>query len=534
MIPWKEVNALYQIYPRSFMDANGDGVGDLRGVIDRLDYLKGTYESLGVDAIWLSPFFTSPMRDHGYDVSNYRDVDPLFGTLDDFRELLEKAHARDIRVMIDFVPNHSSDQHEWFQNALTGRDADKRDYYIWRDPAPGGGPPNNWLSLFGGSAWEYDETSGQYYLHSFLKEQPDLNWDNPVVREEMKNILRFWLDMGVDGFRADAVWCISKDPEFRDNPTNDGYEGDPSGHGAFIHRYSKQGPNLFKYLNELTLAVDEYEDRRIIFEYYADHQFGDIYEQFRPFYTDIDNSVGLPFNFEGIHQTWSANSFGEFLTKFQEIMEPGDVPIYCFGNHDQPRIATRYGEQQARLVALMELTLPGLPTIYNGDEIGMVDGEILPHQVQDPSSTEEMGGRDPQRTPMQWDDSPNAGFTTGEPWLPVASSYRERNVKQQIYDDDSFLTLYTTLLHLRRVDKVLVYGNFELIDIVNDMLVYQRSGDDRCYLVVLNFSNSTSDAKVPYGDILFMTNKHDVEEYNEDGYIRMKPYSGVVIKLQVY
>lgn len=534
MIPWKEVNALYQIYPRSFMDSNGDGVGDLRGIIDRIDYIKGTYESLGIDAMWLSPFFRSPMKDHGYDVSDYRDVDPIFGTLDDFKELLREAHARDVRVMIDFVPNHSSDQHVWFQNALTGREAEKRDYYVWRDPAPGGGPPNNWLSLFGGSAWEYDEPSGQYYLHSFLKEQPDLNWDNPAVREEMKNILRFWLDMGVDGFRADAVWCISKDPEFRDNPTNPDYDGAPNEYGAFIHRHSKQGPNLFKYLNELTQAVDEYDDRRIIFEYYADHQFGDIYQQFKPFYTDIDNSVGLPFNFEGIHQEWSADSFGEFLTKFQEIMEPGDVPIYCFGNHDQPRIASRYGEQQARLIALMELTLPGLPTIYNGDEIGMVDGEILPHQVQDPSATVEMGGRDPQRTPMQWDDSPNAGFTTGQPWLPVASSYRERNVKQQIDDDDSFFTLYTTLLHLRRVDKVLVDGSFELIDIVNNMLVYQRSGDDRLYLIVLNFSDETSEATVPYGDILFLTNKNDVEEYNEDGYIRMKPHSGVVIKLQTY
>ena len=531
MVSWKEVNALYQIYPRSFMDSNGDGVGDLRGIIERLDYIKGTYESLGVDAIWLSPFFTSPMKDHGYDVSDYRDVDPLFGTLADFRELLAKAHERDVRVMIDFVPNHSSDQHEWFREALQSRDNSKRAYYVWRDPAPGGGPPNNWLSMFGGSAWEYDEASGQYYLHSFLKEQPDLNWDNPVLRNEMKDILRYWMEMGVDGFRADAVWCLSKDPEFRDNPRDPEYTGDPNSFGAFIHTYSKQGLNLFAYLSELTQTVDEFEDRRIVFEYYADSKFGSVYEQFRPFYTEIDNTVGLPFNFEGIHQNWSADSFGEFLRNFQEIMEPGDTPIYCFGNHDQTRIASRYGEAQARLIALMELTLPGLPTIYNGDEIGMVDGEVLPHQIQDPSTSDEMGGRDPQRTPMQWDAGSGAGFTTGSPWLPVASSYTERNVEQQIHDDDSFLTLYATLLYLRRVDTVLIDGSFDLVDIVNNMLVYQRSGDDRTYLIVLNFSDAESDALVPYGDILFMTNKQDVIEYREDGYIRMRPHSGVLVKL---
>ena len=225
MIHWRDVNALYQIYPRSFYDSNGDGVGDLNGVISKLDYLKGRPDSLGVDAIWLSPFYKSPMKDFGYDIADMKAVDDSFGTLDDFKRLVREAHNREIKVMVDFVPNHTSDQHEWFQDSIGSVHSAKRDYYIWRDPAPGGGPPNNWLSLFGGSAWEYDHNSGQYYLHSFLKEQPDLNWDNPKVREEMHNVLRYWLDIGVDGFRADAVWCISKDPDFTDNPLNKAYLG---------------------------------------------------------------------------------------------------------------------------------------------------------------------------------------------------------------------------------------------------------------------------------------------------------------------
>ncbi len=532
MIAWRDVNALYQIYPRSFFDSNDDGVGDLRGIIEKIDYLKGAPESLGIDALWLSPFFTSPMADFGYDISDYRDVDPIFGTLEDFKRLLKEAHQRDIRVMIDFVPNHTSDQHAWFQQSRASRDNQFRDYYVWSDPAEDGGPPNNWQSLFFGSAWEYDERTGQYYLHSFLKEQPDLNWDNPVVREEMKNELKFWLELGVDGFRADAVWCISKDPEMRDNPRDPSYTGNPDDFGAFIHKYSKQGPHLFRYLSELTDTVAGYEDRRIIFEYYADEKFGSFVDQFRPFYTEINSRVGLPFNFEGIHQQWGAREYGTFLDQFQSIMEPGDTPIYCFGNHDQSRIASKYGHRRARMIALMQLTLPGLPTIYNGDEIGMQNGVILPEQVRDPSAGENgMGGRDPQRTPMQWSHGPYAGFTTGEPWLPIESSYPQYNVADEIDDDESFLSLYMTLLHLRTIDKTLISGGFEVVDIVDDMLVYKRSGDDNNYLVIMNFSEEARSAKVPLGDVLFMTNKDDILEYDEQGEITLRGLSAVLVKM---
>lgn len=534
MKKWIDVNALYQIYPRSFYDSNGDGVGDIKGIIEKLDYIKGSEESLGIDAIWISPFFTSPMADFGYDISDYRDVDPIFGSLEDVKLLIKEAHARDILVMFDYVPNHTSDKHPWFTESRSSRDNPKRDYYVWKDPAPDGGPPNNWRSLFFGSAWEYDEKTNQYYLHSFLKEQPDLNWDNPVVRREMMDVLKYWLDLGVDGFRADAVWCISKDPEFRDDPHDVNYAGaDKNHYDALLHTNSKGGPHLFAYLSEMAETIAAYPNKRIIYEYYADHKMGEAIDQFRPFYAEIPQDVGFPFNFEGIHQEWSAASFGEFFRQFQSLIEPGDVSIYCFGNHDQPRIASKYGYRKARMIALLELTLPGLPTIYNGDEIGMVNGDISPDQVRDPApGASELGGRDPQRTPMQWSDERNAGFTTNAtPWLPIASSYYRYNVAHEIQDQESFLSLYSILLHLRHIDPVLVHGSFEVVDIVDDMLVYKRSGNDSTYLAVFNFSDHSSSATIPVGDILFMTNRDDVEKYTDDGHLTLRHHSGVLIKL---
>lgn len=534
MKKWKDVNALYQIYPRSFYDSNGDGVGDIKGIIEKLDYIKGSEESLGIDAIWISPFFTSPMADFGYDISDYRDVDPIFGSLEDVKLLIKEAHARDILVMFDYVPNHTSDKHPWFTESRSSRDNPKRDYYVWKDPAPDGGPPNNWRSLFFGSAWEYDEKTNQYYLHSFLKEQPDLNWDNPVVRREMMDVLKYWLDLGVDGFRADAVWCISKDPEFRDDPHDVNYAGaDKNHYDALLHTNSKGGPHLFAYLSEMAETIAAYPNKRIIYEYYADHKMGEAIDQFRPFYAEIPQDVGFPFNFEGIHQEWSAASFGEFFRQFQSLIEPGDVSIYCFGNHDQPRIASKYGYRKARMIALLELTLPGLPTIYNGDEIGMINGDISPDQVRDPApGASELGGRDPQRTPMQWSDERNAGFTkSATPWLPIASSYYRYNVAHEIEDQESFLSLYSILLHLRHIDPVLVHGSFEVVDIVDDMLVYKRSGNDSTYLAVFNFSDHSSSATIPVGDILFMTNRDDVEKYTDDGHLTLRHHSGVLIKL---
>lgn len=530
---WQNTNALYQIYPRSFMDANNDGVGDLQGIIDRLDYLKGTPDSLGVDAIWISPVYPSPMADFGYDVSDYCDIHPIFGDLTIFRRLLDEAHARGIKVMMDFVPNHTSDQHPWFLDALSGPDSDKRDYYVWRDPKPDGSPPNNWISIFGGSMWQRDDASGQYYLHSFLKEQPDLNWDNPRVREEMKAVLRFWCDMGVDGFRADAVWHMAKDAEMRDNPRNPDYTGLPDDYDAVFHTRSRYGPKLFTYLRELTEIVESYPDRIMILENYPDPKLGDVITQYRQFY-DVQPGVAMPFNFEAMWLPWGAAGFGEFLTRFHTMLRPGDMPVFALSNHDQSRIVTRFGREQARLMAMFLLTQPGLPTIYYGDEIGMEDGTILPHQVQDPSGKNNpMGGRDGERTPMQWSEANQAGFTTHVPWLPVAKSAHLYNVDKEINDPDSFLSLYRTLLGLRSLDTTMTDGTFHEIHRGDkEVLAYERKGHDSHYVIQLNFSKKKETVFVSYhGRVVASTHQGKPPVLAKNGEVILRPFEGVVVKL---
>lgn len=531
MKSWTSVNALYQIYPRSFFDTNGDGVGDLGGIIAKLPYLKGEPDSLGVDAIWISPIYPSPMADFGYDISDYCDIHPIFGDLAQFKMLLASAHKRGIKVIMDFVPNHTSDQHPWFQEALANPRSSKRDYYVWRDPKPDGSPPNNWLSMFGGSMWQRDDMSGQYYLHSFLKEQPDLNWDNPTVRDEMKKVLKFWLDMGVDGFRADAVWHMSKDEQLRDNPVNPEFSGTADDYGSLIHTRSRYGPKLFTYLKDLTKVVASYDDRIIIFENYPDPTFGDVVEQYRQFY-DVQPGVGLPFNFEAMFLPWQSAEYGEFIKRFQAMLRPQDTPVYCLSNHDQSRIVTRFGREQARLMAMFLLTQPGLPTMYYGDEIGMEDGTILPHQVQDPSGKNNtMGGRDAERTPMQWSSAKHAGFTTHIPWLPISRNARRRNVASELRDDDSFLRLYQQLLQLRSQDATLRQGNISVIaDHTGDVLAYDIAGASH-YRVLLNFAAVKQTVFATHqGEVVCSTHPSKPPKLQRDGEITLGAYQGVVIK----
>ncbi len=532
MSSWTSVNALYQIYPRSFFDTNTDGVGDLRGIIKKLPYLKGEPDSLGVDAIWISPVYPSPMADFGYDISDYCDIHPVFGSLEDFKLLLSEAHKRGIKVMMDFVPNHTSDQHPWFIDALSSRTSDKRDYYVWRDPKPDGSPPNNWLSLFGGSMWQRDDASGQYYLHSFLKEQPDLNWDNPRVREEMKKVLKFWLELGVDGFRADAVWHMAKDDQLRDNPTNKKFNGSKDDYGSLIHTHSRYGPKLFEYLKELTEVLAEYKDRIMVFENYPDPSLGDVMHQYRQFY-DVQPGIGMPFNFEAMFLPWDADEFAKFMERFQKMLRPNDTPVYCLSNHDQSRIVTRFGLEQARLIAIMLLTQPGLPTIYYGDEIGMADGKILPHQIQDPSGKQNaMGGRDPQRTPMQWSIGKHAGFTAHIPWLPVAKNADQYNVALEQRDTDSFLSLYKTLLRIRSQDDTLIKGDFRPLHRHHkEILAYERKGKSSHYLVLLNFSDTVQTAFASYtGRVVCSSHPAQKPLISPDGEIELAPYEGVVIR----
>ncbi len=318
--PWFRGSVMYQIYPRSFCDSNGDGVGDLPGIISKLDYLKGRPDSLGVDVIWLSPFYPSPMADFGYDVANHRDVDPVFGTLKDFKKLVADAHKRDIKVAVDFIPNHTSEEHPWFEQSRSSRDNNKRDWFVWAEPKPDGSPPNNWISVFGGPAWEFDEQTGQYYLHSFLKQQPDLNWRNPAVREAMLDNMKFWLDLGVDGFRVDAVAGLSKDKAMRDDPINPDFvpHSGQNPYEQLIHKYSAEGHELFEYLRDMAAVVKSYPQRFMVTEFYPDED-GDVpaeTREYMKYYEHVDATVSAPLNFEGITTEWDATKFRKIYPDF--------------------------------------------------------------------------------------------------------------------------------------------------------------------------------------------------------------------------
>lgn len=485
---WHDVNVVYQIYPRSYKDTNGDGIGDIRGIIEKLDYLSLT---LGVEAIWISPFFLSPQTDCGYDVSDYFAVDPMFGTLDDVADLIREAHNQELKVMFDIVPNHTSDQHAWFKESRSSRENPKRDWYVWRDT------PNNWVSISGGSSWQYDELTGQYFLHSFLPSQPDLNWENPDVREAMKNVVRFWFDKGVDGFRVDAAWVLSKDAEYSDDALNDDFGGSSEDYGYYVHNACKNGPRMTEYLTELSNVANEYEDKHFVFEMYADDRLGDKNEQLRAVH-GVNPSFSAPMYFEAMHIPWHAEEFGRVLKDYLAVVPSEARPSICFSNHDQPRLVSRYGERQARVIAFMQMTLPGLPVMYYGDEIGMENCVIPELLTKDKfEKTGDSGGRDPERTPMQWDSSVLGGFTTDTPWLPVNENVVKKNVDDEYREPTSWLSLYERLIELRH-DEVLQRGTFEVVYAgTGYVLAYKRELDERRYYVILNFADATQITELP-------------------------------------
>jgi alpha-glucosidase len=476
-----ERGIIYQIYPRSFMDSNGDGVGDLPGLVNKLDYLQW----LGVNAVWLSPIFPSPMADFGYDIADYTDIDPLFGTLADFDALLQAAHGRGMKVLLDFVPNHTSVEHPWFVESRSSRDNPKRHWYLWRDPAPGGKPPNNWLSNFGGSAWEWDEATGQYYYHAFLKQQPDLNWRNPAVQEAMLDVLRFWLERGVDGFRIDVIWHIIKDEQFRDNPLNPQYVPSQAPYHELLDTYSADQPEVHDIILKMRRVLDPYGERMMVGEVYLP------IERLITYYGAGGAGVHLPFNFQLIQLSWNARTIGTAVEKYESLLPSYGWPNWVLGNHDQRRIATRVGAAQARVAAMLLLTLRGTPTMYYGDELGMHDVPIPAEVVQDPLEKNVPGlglGRDPGRTPMQWDQSPNAGFTAGTPWLPVANDYRAVNVAAEREDPTSVLTLYRRLIALRRAEEALAVGSYASVMGSEDVMGYLRQARESRFLIALNLS----------------------------------------------
>ncbi|HEV7371984.1 alpha-amylase family glycosyl hydrolase [Arenibaculum sp.] len=496
---WWQHGIVYQIYPRSFQDTDGDGIGDLAGIVSRLDYLSW----LGVDAIWLSPVFPSPMKDFGYDISDFCAIHPIFGTLDEFDRLVTEAHRRGMRLILDYVPNHTSDQHPWFQASRSSRDDPKRDWYIWRDPGPDGGPPNNWLSTFGGSGWEFDEATGQYYYHAFLKEQPDLNWRDPEVVRAMHDALRFWLDRGVDGFRVDVLWHLIKDDRFRDNPINPEWRPGHDPYQRLVPVYTTDRPEVLDVVAGLRSVVDEYDDRLLIGEIYLP------LERLVAYYgTDLEG-VHLPFNFQLVEAPWHARSLARMIEDYEEALPPGGWPNWVLGNHDKPRIASRVGTAQARVAAMMLLTLRGTPTMYYGDEIGMHDVPIPPDRIQDPFEKNVPGlglGRDPQRTPMQWEPGRAAGFSTAEPWLPVPGDADTVNVATQEQAPDSMLALYRNLVALRRGEPALNRGSFVRIEAEGDVLVYLREHEGRCFAVLLNLGDEPHEAHgVPAGAVVLST-----------------------------
>jgi len=470
MATWWQRGLIYQVYPRSFQDTDGNGVGDLRGVMDRLDYLAG----LHVDALWLSPVYPSPMKDFGYDVANYLDIEPLFGTLEDFDTLIDRAHRRGLKLILDYVPNHTSDEHPWFIDARSSRNSRHRDWYIWRDPAPGGGPPNNWLSHFGGSGWELDPNSGQYYYHAFLPSQPDLNWRNPQVCAAMHDVLRFWLKRGVDGFRVDVLWLLIKDDQFRDNPANPAWQPGDSPVTSQIMLYTADRPEVQRVVADLRRVCDEFEDRVLIGEIYLP------LERLVAYYGADLSGAQLPFNFQLLQAKWNAHSLATLIKDYEAALPGGAWPNWVLGNHDRPRIASRVGIDQARVAAMLLLTLRGTPTLYYGDELGMFDVNIPPELIQDPFEKRVPGiglGRDPCRTPMQWNGSAQAGFTSGRPWLPLDPDYAVVNVEAQRGDPTSMLMLYHRLIELRRSAPALTLGAYQPVAMTGDLLAYIRQTD---------------------------------------------------------
>jgi alpha-glucosidase len=525
---WWQHGIVYQIYPRSFQDSNGDGIGDLPGILDRLDYLAG----LGVNAVWISPVYPSPMKDFGYDVADFTGIHPMFGTLEQFDRLLEAVHRRGLKLILDFVPNHSSDQHPWFIESRSSRDNPKRDWYIWRDPVGNSGPPNNWLSNFGGPAWEFDSTTGQYYYHAFLKEQPDLNWRNPAVVAAMHDAMRFWLARGVDGFRVDVIWHLIKDDHFRDNPINLGWREGQDPFHRIVHVYTADRPEIHDVIAGMRAVVDEFDDRVLIGEIYLP------IERLVAYYGADLKGTHMPFNFQLIDAAWHARNIARMIDEYEAALPDGGWPNWVLGNHDKPRIASRVGREQARIAAMMLLTLRGTPTLYYGDELGMTDVPIPPDRVQDPFEKNVPGlglGRDPERTPMQWDRSANAGFTTGAPWLPVAGDYAEVNVEVEDSDPRSMLSLYRSLTALRRAEPALSVGSFRQIPAEGDVLAFLRRQGGRCFAVALNLGGgpggvTLSEGMAQQGRLRLSTHFDRVGDV-VDGVIELRGHEGVIVEI---
>lgn len=547
---WKEA-VIYQIYPRSFMDNNGDGIGDLKGITSRLDYLK----YLGIDVIWLSPVYKSPNDDNGYDISDYQDIMDEFGTMADFDEMLEAAHARGIRIVMDLVVNHTSDEHKWFMESRKSKDNKYRDYYIWREGKDAQTPPNNWGACFGGSAWQYDEETAMYYLHLFSKKQPDLNWDNPKVRQEVFDMMTWWCDKGIDGFRMDVISMISKTKEMPDGEVH-GLYGD-------FGPYCVHGPNVHKYLQEMNEKVLSKYDIMTVGE-----TAGVTTELAKQYAGEDSHELNMVFQFEHVE---SDGKYGKWtdeklpLTILKKTLSRWQTELYgkawnslFWDNHDQPRAVSRFGDDRpkyrevsAKMLATCLHMLQGTPYIYQGEELGMTnypfrspddfrdiesinaykewctDG-VVSHEVFWPCII--FKSRDNARTPVQWDDAPQAGFTTGTPWIAVNPNYKEINAKAETADPDSVFHYYKKLIALRKENPVIVYGKYELLlEDSQELFVYTRTLENEKLLTVCSFCDHETTFTIPeefVGAQCLIANRENVYDKSE---MTLQPYEAFVL-----
>jgi alpha-glucosidase len=479
---WWRKAVIYEVAPISFQDTNGDGKGDLEGLAERLGYLQW----LGVNAIWLTPIYPSPMLDFGYDISDFCDVDPTYGDLATFDRLLTSARKAGIRLILDFVPNHTSDQHPWFIESRSSRGNPCRDWYVWADPASDGGPPNNWLSRFGGSAWTWDQASGQYYYHAFLQQQPDLNWRNPKVRAAMADVLRFWMRRGVEGFRVDASAVLAEDELLRDEPPDPEASDDTPPPQRLKRIFTDDRPESMTYLEELRGVIDEFDGRMLAGEVQGKvDRIGHFYGKEKP-------RLHLPLNFGLLDSQWDALSLQANIDAYFNHIPAEAWPCWVIGGHDKKRATSKIGQAQARNLAMLLMTLKGTPFLFAGDEIGMDQVEVPPHRIQDPFE-KLVGGyglnRDGERVPMRWDGSSNGGFTTGRPWLPMGPDVAERNVERSRNDRRSLLWLYRQLIALRKSEVALMEGSYQPLRSRNDVLLYLRVTEQAEILIALNLAH---------------------------------------------
>ena len=529
---WWKGGVIYQIYPRSFMDSRSDGIGDLKGITMKLEYVA----SLGVDAIWLSPFFKSPMKDFGYDVSDYRNVDEMFGSIEDFKALIEEAHRLDLKVIIDQVISHSSEEHEWFKESRSSRDNPKADWYVWADAKEDGTPPNNWLSIFGGTSWQWDTRREQYYLHNFLTSQPDLNFHNPEVRKANLDNMRFWLDLGVDGFRLDTVNLYYHDAELRDNPAwpadepliNGVHKSNP--YARQRHVYDISRPENIAFLQEMRAMMDEYPDTTLVGEIGVD-PYSPLQRMAE--YTSGNDKLHMAYTFDLLAKEHGAEYVRQVMQQFRE--QAGDAwPCWALSNHDVMRSASRWGQNQdpAKFPAIslaMLMSLRGSVCLYQGEELGLPEAEVPFERLQDPYGITfwpEYKGRDGCRTPMPWSDADHGGFAIVEPWLPVDKRHLPLSVSEQEYNKGSTLRSVRQFINWRKQQPALIAGEMELINGTGEALVFKRCCDKQTLLVAINMTGES--IYIPYeGEILKVHTEHGFTGRFVDNQIELPPYQAL-------